>query len=263
MSTTALDVVFSSTHGIREISRPLLPATHLVAHPGTSPTVTVPVLSGGRPDVDALWSFLAETAHFFGIPMPGPDDLSAALGAFLERAAAVPMVAVSVTVVELDGAAQFVVTGAEVRPIRSEPVRIDVCDVPFPLTRSGDPLWRRMAARTTSRGAEDQLRRWLDGRGYADGVSGGSTLGVPFLGVLVFQRGDEVCGLDNAEPTSILDQLQACGAVADVPRVERCPDDAERAWWISPGFETHRVSAIGATPYAVDTGATPIFTRVR
>ena len=159
MSTTALDVVFSSTHGIREISRPLLPATHLVAHPGTSPTVTVPVLSGGRPDVDALWSFLAETAHFFGIPMPGP----------------VPMVAVSVTVVELDGAAQFVVTGAEVRPIRSEPVRIDVCDVPFPLTRSGDPLWRRMAARTTSRGAEDQLRRWLEGRGYADGVSGGST----------------------------------------------------------------------------------------
>lgn len=248
---------------MREIGRPLLPATHLVAHPGTSPTITLPVPSGHRPDVDALWAFLAEAADFFGTSMPDRQALSAALHPFVERVAAVPMVALDVTVVELDGSGQCVVTGTEVRPVRPDPVRIDVCDVESPLTRPGDPSWRRMAARTTSRGAEDQLRRWLNGRGYADGVSDGTALGVPFLGALIFQCGDDLCGLDNPEPTSILNQLQQCGAIADVRRTWECPGDAERVWWISPRFETHPVGAVGATHFSVDPGAVPTFARAR
>ena len=160
MSTTALDVVSTSTHAIREIGRPLLPATHLVAHPGTCPTATVPVLDGRPPDVGELWTFLAEVAGFFGVPMPQPEaigiwaavsGLSVAVGPIVERVVGDAMVAISVTVVELAGSPEFVVTGREIRPSRSEPVRIDVCDVSFPLTRATDPLWRRMAARTTSR----------------------------------------------------------------------------------------------------------------
>ena len=218
----------------------------------------MPVVSGRVPDLDAVWGYLAETADFFGVRMPERDVLAAAIGPFLARVAGVPMVAVDVTLVELDDSAQFAITGRAVRPIRSEPARIDVCDVVFPLTRASDPLWRRMAARTTSRAAEDKLRRWLNDRGYADGVSG-----VPFLGALVFQRGDDVCGLDNAEPTSILSQLQSCGAVAEVRRVQDCPEDAERVWWISPDFETHPVAAVGVTQYRVDDGAAPTFARVR
>jgi hypothetical protein len=263
MSMTALDVVSTSTHGMREIGRPLLPAMHLVARPGTSPTITLPVPSGHRPDVDALWTFLAEAADFFGTPMPDREAVSAALHPFVARAAAVPMVALDVTVVELDGSGHCVVTGTEVRPVRTDPVRIDVCDVESPLTRADDPSWRRMAARTTSRGAEDQLRRWLNGRGYADGVSAGAVLGVPFLGALIFQSGDDLCGLDNPEPTSILNQLQQCGAIADVRRTQQCPGDAEHAWWISPRFEIHPVGAVGATQFSVDHGAVPTFARVR
>lgn len=263
MSTTALDVVSTSTHGMREIGRPLLPPTHLVAHPGTSPTIALPVPSGHRPDVGALWAFLAEAADFFGTPMPDRQALSAALHPFVERVAAVPMVALDVTVVELDGSGQCVVTGTEVRPVRPDPVRIDVCDVESPLTRPGDPSWRRMAARTTSRGAEDQLRRWLNDRGYADGISDGAGLGVPFLGALIFQCGDDLCGLDNPEPTSILNQLQQCGAIADVRRTRECPGNAERVWWISPRFETHPVGAVGATHFPADHGAVPTFARVR
>ena len=223
----------------------------------------MPVVSGLAPDLDAVWGYLAETADFFGVRMPAGDVLAATIGPFLARVVGVPMVAVDVTLVELDDSAEFVITGRAVRPIRSEPARIDVCDVVFPLTRASDPRWRRMAARTTSRAAEDKLRRWLNDRGYADGVSGGPPRGVPFLGALVFQRGDDVCGLDNAEPTSILSQLQSCGAVAEVRRVQDWPEDAERVWWISPDFETHPVAAVGVTQYRVDAGAAPTFVRVR
>jgi hypothetical protein len=263
MSTTALGVVSTSTYAIREIGSPVLAATHLVNHPGTSPTVTAPMLDGCSPDVGELWTFLAEAADFFGTPIPQVEALSAAVEPFVERVAGRPMVAVSVTVVELAGLPDFVVTGHEVRPTRSEPVRIDVCDGAFPLTRTTDPLWRRMAARTTSRGGEDQLRRWLNDRGYADGVPVGSVPGIPFLGALIFQRGDDVCGLDNAVPTSVLNQLQQCRAIEDVRRTDACPGDADRAWWISPGYETHPVAAIGATHYTVDAGVIPTFVRVR
>src|SRR6476646_9492082 len=98
MSTTALDVVSTSTHAIREIGRPLLPATHLVAHPGTCPTATVPVLDGRPPDVGELWTFLAEVAGFFGVPMPQPEALSVAVEPIVERVVGDAMVAISVTV---------------------------------------------------------------------------------------------------------------------------------------------------------------------
>ena len=266
MSTTALDVVSTSTHGIREIGRPLLPATQLVARLGANPTVTVPMVGRRALDVHGLWAFLAEPADFFAVAMPGVEALSAAFSRFVERVAdhsATQLIAVTITVVDLEGVAEVVVTGNQVRPTRSEPVRIEASDGAFPLTRADDPSWRRMAARTTSKGDEDQLRRWLNGRGYADGVSGGPALGVPYLGALIFERGGEVWGLDNAEPTSILNQLLACGAIDAVRRAETCPADAERAWWISPEYERHPVEAVGPATYPVDPGLTPTFASVR
>ena len=132
-------------------------------------------------------------------------------------------------------------------PSRSEPVRIDVCDVSFPLTRATDPLWRRMAARTTSRGGEDQLRRWLNGRGYADGVSAGSVLGIPFLGALIFQRRRRRVRARQRRTQSILTQLQRCGAIDDVRRTDACPEDAERAHGGSPRT-TRRIRSPPSAP---------------
>jgi hypothetical protein len=274
-SMTALDVVSTSMHGIGEIGHPMFPATQVMAHPGTHPTITVPVVAGRSPDVDALWAFLAEPAEFFGFAMPGRADLSDAMSKFVTAVGdtAVGDTAVGdapdtkvwslgVTVAECGGAAQFVVTGAAVQLARREAVRIDVCDAAFPRTRPADPRWRRMAARTTSRAEEDQLRRWLDRRGYVDAVSSGAALGVPFLGALVFERAGDVCGVEHVEPTSILTQLERCGAVGSMRRADNCPADAERVWWISPGYERHPVDSIGATSYVVDETAIPAFARV-
>jgi hypothetical protein len=252
-------------HGIGEIARPLFAATQVMAHPGTNPTVTVPVVAGRSPDVDGLWAFLAEPAEFFGFAMPGHEVLSDAIAHFIDAvrgAAGTKVSALSVTLVEYGGSAQFVVTGSAVQPARRDAVRIDVCDVSFPLTRAGDPSWRRMAARTTSRAEEDQLRRWLEDRGYVDAVSRAVAPGVPFLGALIFERGADVCGVDNVEPTSILIQLQECGAIGSIRRVDSCPADAERVWWISPGYERHPVAAIGASTYTVDEDAAPAFAKV-
>jgi hypothetical protein len=264
-STTALDVVSTSMHGIGEIGHPVFAATQVMARPGTNPTISVPVVDGRALDVETIWAYLAEPAEFFGFAMPDRDGLSDAIAQFIAtvgRSAAAKIFALSITIAELEGSAQFVVAGSEVRFTRSEAVRIDVCDVAFPLTRSADPLWRRMAARTTSRGEADQLRRWLEDRGYVDGLSCCPASDVPFLGALVFGRGADVCGVDNAEPTSILTQLQECEAIAPIRRADGCPVDAERVWWISPGYEVHPVAAIGADAYAVDEAA-PSFSRIR
>jgi hypothetical protein len=260
-STTALDVVSSSMLGIGEIRHPIFAATQVMAHPGTSPTVSLPVVNTRSPDVDALWAYLAEPAEFFGFAMPAPEVLEDAIAGFVDavRSEAGPTIfSLCVTIAELEGSAQFVITGSEVHFLRPEAVRIDECDVAFPLTRSTDPSWRRMAARTTSRAEEDRLRRWLEDGGHADGVAHG----VPFLGALIFEDGADVSGVDNVEPTSILTQLQDCGAVGAIRRTERHPVDAERVWWISPGYEVHPVAAIGARSYAVDQ-APPSFARIR
>jgi hypothetical protein len=247
--------------GIGEISHPVFAATQVMAHPGTSPTVSVPVVHRRLPDADALWAYLAAPAEFFGFGMPAREVLADAIAGFVDavRGEAGPTIfALHVTIAELEGAAEFVITGSDVQFLRHEAVRIDECDVAFPLTRSTDPQWRRMAARTTSSAEADSLRRWLDDRGHADGVAGG----VPFLGALIFEHGADISGIDNDEPISILTQLQECGAIGPVRRTQRHPDAPERVWWISPGYEVHPVAALGARSYIVD-GAAPSFARIR
>lgn len=252
-------------HGIGEVGHPLIAATQVMARPGTNPTVTVPVVTRRSPDVEGLWAFLAEPAEFFGFVTPTREALSDAIAQFtaaVRGAAGTKIFSMNVTIVECGGSAQFVVAGNEVQSTRRDAVRIDVCDAVLALTRSVDPWWRRMAARTTSKAEADQLRRWLEDRGYVDAVSSGAAPGVPFLGALVFERGADVCGVDNVEPTSILTQLQECGAIASIRRADSCPVDAERVWWISPGYERHPVAAIGASTYAVDEVVVPTFARV-
>lgn len=259
-------------HGIGHIGHPVFAATQVMAHPGTNPTISFPVVDGRSPDVDGLWAFLAQPAEFFGFAMPAIGDLSDAITQFVAanassdphtapgEAGAARIFSLSITLAELDASAQFVITGSGVSFLRPEAVRIDVCDAAPTLTRSDDPLWLRMAARTTSRAEADQLRGWLHDRGYVDGVARGAVACVPFLGALIFERGAEVCGVDHAEPTSILTQLQQCGAIGPLQRADSCPIDAERVWWISPGYEVHPVATIGATTYVLD--APPSFTRI-
>lgn len=263
MSTTALDVVSIASDGIREIGRPLVPGPHLFAHPGTNPTITVPVLGAALPDVDDMWSHLSEPADFFGIPMPTRDALGVAVERFCGCLAApgdrasTALTAVTVTVVALGEQSDVFVTGTRARSSRSEAVRIDVVDTPFPLTRPADPHWRRMAARTTSKADVDQLRRWLDGRGFADGL-GAPPSGVPFLGALLFGSGGELFGADNAEPTSLLDQLRRCGVLPEYTRVDDLPGpdlEDDEVWWISPHFEFHPVAAIGSIQLRVAAAA--------
>jgi hypothetical protein len=246
--------------GIGEIGHPVFAATQVMAHPGTSSTVSVPVVNGRSPDADALWAYLAEPAEFFGFGMPAREVLADAIAGFVDavRSEAGPTIfTLRVTIAEVEGSAQFVITGSEVQFLRPDAVRIGECDVEYPLTRSTDPRWRRMAARTTSSAEADRLQRWLGDRGHADGVAHG----VPFLGALIFEHGADVSGIDNDEPTSILTQLQGCGAIGPIRRAQRHPVAAERVWWISPGHEVHPVAAIGARSYAVDEAA-PSFARI-
>ncbi len=70
-------------------------------------------------------------------------------------------------------------------------------------------------------------------------------------------------GIDNPEPTSILDQLTRCGVISDVRRVDECPAHADRAWWVSPTFETHPVASIGDTTLRLDPDGTPPFVEWR
>jgi hypothetical protein len=57
--------------------------------------------------------------------------------------------------------------------------------------------------------------------------------------------------------------MTACGLIEPVDRAQECPADATHAWWISPGFETHRVESIDGSDYQVDATAVPPFTRQR
>jgi hypothetical protein len=261
VSTSMVSSASDSSTGLAEIDRPLFAATQVMAHPGTNPTVTVPVFGGRLPDVDRLWAFLAEPAEFFGFSMPAIDTISNGIAGFVE-AAGRELLSLTVTIVDIEGAAHVVVTGNAVQFVQTGAVRIDACDAESPLTQPDHQWWLRMAARTTSRADEDQVRRWLGASGHVDAVHDGTALGAPFLGALVFVRGSDVCGFDNVEPTSILAQLQECGAIAPVRRVSECPVDAERAWWISPGYECHPVAAIGLREYAAVVGAAPPFARV-
>ncbi|KAA0101198.1 hypothetical protein CIW49_06830 [Mycolicibacterium sp. P1-18] len=230
-------------------------ASQLTTRPGTLPAITIPVAGGRWPDADAVWSYLAEPAEFFGITMPARAELADALTSF---AATTPdaVVAATVVIVESAEGSHVVVTGVAVQPLRSAPVRVVADDTVPPVHRASDPWWRRMAARTTSRAEVDQRERWLDGRGYADALSAG----VPLLGALVVETPRGVVGVENPEPTSVLEQLASCGWFEPIPRAATTLADARHAWWVSPRFETHPVAELAGVPLP-STEAVPSFAR--
>ncbi len=245
-----------------------LSATQLINRPGTLPTIAIPMAVGRVPDANRIWRHLQQAAEFFGIPMPGPTEVTAALAEFSEvdrRAGAKrhggclgsALVAASVTITELDGTPEILVSGTAVQPLRPDAVRVAGDESVPPAPRTTDPWWRRMAARTTSKGELDQRERWLNGRGYADGLSDGE----PLLGALVFETSDGVFGVENPEPTSVLELLAQCGVIAPIGRVAAPPTDAERVWWVSPRFETHPVAEFDGTRFAVEDEAVPSFAR--
>jgi hypothetical protein len=234
-----------------ETDLPHMSATQLIARPGTFPTVTIPMIGGRLPDVDAVWQHLREPAEFFGIPMPDPIALARALA----RLPGTASMAVTITIVE--GRERILVSATDVQPSRTDAVLVAADESVPQAHRATDPWWRRMAARTTSRGELDQRERWLNGRGYADGLAGG----VPLLGALVFETAGGVVGVENPEPTSVLDQLARCGAISEVVLASACPTVAHRVWWVSPRFETHPVAELDGTRFAVDPGAVPSFAR--
>ncbi len=239
----------SAPPGIPEIDTPLLPVTQLITHPGTNPTLTLPVVRGTPPDVDAVWRYLAEPAEFFGVPMPGRADLRTALtdANATDRHRGSGVLAVTVTLFAVGGGTRTHVRVDAVEPWRPAPVRIAVLDAPVGGLGASAPHWQRMAARTTSLAASDRLHRWLADDGYSDAVPS-ATDGTPVLGALVFDTPRGPVGLDRSEPASILDQLAGAGLVHGVTRVAERPA-ATAAWWISPGFETHPVASVGDTPY--------------
>jgi hypothetical protein len=239
-----------------ESDAPYVRATQLITRPGTLPAIAIPFANGRWPDVDGIWSYLREPAEFFGVAMPEPAALTDALTDFAAITKAA-LTAASVVIVETDGASEVVVTGAAVQSLRSTPVRICADDSVPHAHRASDPQWRRMAARTTSRGEVDQRERWLNGRGYADALSGGE----PLLGALVVETPHGVVALENPEPTSVLDQLTACGATAPIARAAQPPADAVRAWWVSPTFETHPVAELAGVHLPSDAEAAPSFAR--
>lgn len=260
MSTT-LALAPSSAHRIHEIDTPLIPVTQVIERLGTNPTITVPMVAGALPDVDAIWRYLREPADFFGIPMPGLAALRAALERCHHQLRDGALVAATVTVLELDGRPDVLVTGAVVAPVRPTAVAIARCAEGLPVPRGTDPPWLRMAARTTSRGATDQIQRWLNDGGWADAVP--PPAGAPLLGALVYATAGALVGIDDPAPTSVLDQLAECGVLRGVRRVDERPARAERAWWISPTFETHPVTTVDDTRFGVDAEVHPPFLELR
>jgi hypothetical protein len=249
MSTT-LALAPSSAHRIHEIDTPLVAVTQVIDRLGSQPTITVPMITGEAPDVDGIWRHLNEPAGFFGISMPDRAAVHAALdrfaGATVGRDRA--LIAATVTLLDVDGMPDVVVTGAVVDPVGATAVRIARCDAGPQVPRAIDPPWLRMAARTTSRAAVDQIQRWLAEDGYADGVQEG----VPLLGALVFDTAAGLLGIDNREPTSILDQLERAGVTTGIRRAGIQPTGAAHAWWISPSFRTHPVASIDDTVFDVE-----------
>lgn len=262
MSTT-LALAATSAHRIHEIDTPLIPVTQVIARLGTNPTITVPMVAGRLPDVDGIWRYLQEPADFFDVPTPDRAALRTALTRFGGETTGRTVIAVTVTSLEIDGRPDFLVTGTVVDAFLPNAVRVAGCDPDLPVPRSTDPQWLRMAARTASRGAIDQIQRWLNYGGYADGVPRATPVGAPLLGALVFDTTGGLVGIDDPEPTSVLDQLERCALVSGVRRVDEHPTHADRAWWISPNFATHPVSSIDGTHFGVDAEVHPPFLESR
>ncbi|WP_285033549.1 hypothetical protein [Mycolicibacterium sp. lyk4-40-TYG-92] len=222
----------------------------LVGRLGAYPTVTVPIFQGRTVDTAWLWRHLAEPADYFGLTMPSEADLGAAVARFSEQ-----FVAVTVTVT--DGG-RCVVTATPSQVHAAEPVRIGRRDSDWtPPAATGEP-WLRMAARTTSLGTVDLLLRRLAEQGCVDGIAPGPDVTPAVAGALVLDIGAELVGVENTEPVSILEQLQACGVVRVLARRAAVPvDQVLRAWWISPRYRTHPVAQLGARPVPVDPAHPP------
>ncbi len=262
---TTLDFTSTSADGLRHAADPLISITTIVANLGGHPVVTFPLIIGENSDVDWVWDYLEEPADFFGIAMPPRDELRSAHERFVASASAGtgrPLLAVTVMLIEAHGRPQFVITGAPARRFDSTPVRIAVDTVvPWPGSHATDPQWRRMAARTTSRGDVDQLRRWLSGNGFVDLVHRReeSSIGSPALGALVFDHAGRLTGLDDPYPVSIFGLMEGCGAVrAGMTRQTELAgfEQASSTWWISPFFEVHPVEQIGDVSYETDSPPT-------
>jgi hypothetical protein len=267
---TTLDFTSTSADGLRQSDDPLISVTTILANLGTHPAGTIPLISGETPDVSWTWDHLEEPAEFFGMTMPSRVALRSAWERFAASAAAGTghsLVAATIMLIEANGQAQFVITGVPARRFDPTPVRLAVSsDVSWPAPSATDPSWRRMAARTTSRGGVDQLQRWCAGNGFVDVVNrhggpGASTVGPPALGALVFDHGNRLVGLDNPYPVSILGLLRRYGGAGmSMGHTEFvAPEPVASAWWISPLFAVHPVDRIGDARFQVEFGVPPTF----
>lgn len=270
---TTLDFTSTSADGVRRAADPLISVTTIVANLGGHPAVTIPMITGEAPDANWAWEYLEAPADFFGITMPPRHELRLALELFDSSATAAEanrgILAVTIMLVEVNGGAQFVITGVPVRQFDPAAVRVAVGpDVSWVAPNVADPLWRRMAARTTSRAEVDELRRSLNRDGFADqvGQRDHSLIGPPALGALVFDFRDSLIGLESARAASVLGLMERCGAIragiVTGPSDFLAPGLASSAWWISPGFGVHPVDSVGDVHYQRDqleSGLPPTF----
>ncbi len=249
MST--LEFVSTSAGGIAESDAPLVCAPALVAALGTQPALTVPLVSGREPGTGLIWARLDETARFFGVDIPPVTALHDTVTGFLQEATArhgQVTLAARVMVVEVGGQSRFVVSASVIDPFRSEPVVLGVT----PSHREAGPLphWRQMAARTGSQAEADLAERELRAAGYVDEVvTDGELVHRPRLGALVFDTAGGAVGTGADR----LELLRAAG-LHDGVRYSDAPvavSGAARAHWVSPRFETHPVSAVGARRFEV------------
>lgn len=248
MST--LEFVSTSAGGIADSDAPLVTAPALVAALGTHPALTVPLVSGRAPAADLIWARLDEAAAFFGIDIPPVTALHDTVAGFLDEAAVRHgrvALAARVMVVELDRQTRFVVSASVIDPVRSEPVVLTVTSDP---DAGAVPHWRRMAARTSSRAEADLAERDLRAGGHVDEVfTDGPLVHRPRLGALIIDNPGGAVGLGADR----LELLHAAGLL-DIARYSDEPvpiSGATHAWWVSPRFETHPVSAIGARRFEV------------
>jgi hypothetical protein len=91
-----------------------------------------------------------------------------------------------------------------------------------------------------------------------DGIGPGPDITPAVAGALVLDVGDALVGIDNPEPLSILEQLEACGVAHAVARRASVRVDAvRRAWWISPQYRAHPVALLGDRTVPVDSSHPP------
>ncbi len=224
----------------------------LVGRLGAYPTVTVPIYEGRTVDMARLWQYLAEPTDYFGLTMPARADLDAALASLSTGPG---LVAATVTIT--DGG-RCAVTGTPTQVYAPDPVRIGWRDSDWTPPAATDEQWLRLAARTTSLGTVDLLLRRLAEQDCVDGIAPGPDVTPPVAGALVLDVGAELVGVENPEPVSILDQLQACGVARPVARRDVVPVGAvHHAWWISPQYRTQPVAQLGDRTAGVDSAYPP------